>query len=108
VIGQALGPYEVLAKLGEGGMGEVYCARDSRLNRDVALKLLPAELRSDPDRVARFAREARTLAALNHPNIGDLLAARRFQRRGGAAVETGIRHLSRAGVLVTDERCVHL
>jgi serine/threonine-protein kinase len=70
VIGQTLGPYEVLAKLGEGGMGVVYRARDTRLNRDVALKLLPAELRSDPDRVARFAREARTLAALNNPNIG--------------------------------------
>jgi Tol biopolymer transport system component len=68
-IGDTLGPYRVVGKIGEGGMGEVYRARDHRLERDVALKVLPASLSHDPDRLARFAREARTLAALSHPNI---------------------------------------
>ena len=68
-IGDTLGPYRVLGKIGEGGMGEVYRARDHRLQRDVALKVLPAAVGRDPDRLARFAREARTLAALSHPNI---------------------------------------
>src|SRR5688572_22652491 len=67
--GSRLGPYEVLAPLGAGGMGEVYRARDSRLRRDVALKILPAELSSDPSRRARFEQEAHAAAALNHPNI---------------------------------------
>jgi serine/threonine protein kinase len=67
--GARFGPYEVLAKLGEGGMGEVYRARDTRLDRHVALKTLPAAFRFDADRLARFEREARALAALNHPNI---------------------------------------
>ena len=69
MIGQRIGPYEVLAKLGAGGMGEVYRARDTKLNRDVALKVLLASVAADPDRQARFVREARTVAALNHPNI---------------------------------------
>ena len=69
MIGRVMGPYRVLAKLGEGGMGEVYRARDTRLDRDVAIKVLPESLASDPDRIARFQREAKTLAALNHPNI---------------------------------------
>ncbi len=69
VIGQQLGPYEVLAKIGEGGMGEVYRARDTKLNREVALKVLPEALATDRDRLTRFSREAQTLAALNHPNI---------------------------------------
>ena len=64
-----LGSYEVLALIGTGGMGEVYRARDTKLNRDVALKLLPRVFADDPDRLARFRREARILAALNHPNI---------------------------------------
>ncbi len=67
--GVRLGPYTIEALLGEGGMGEVYRARDSRLERAVALKLLPAAVSSDPDRLARFEREAKLLAALNHPNI---------------------------------------
>src|SRR5438477_12585336 len=67
--GTRLGPYEVLAPLGRGGMGEVYRARDARLARDVAIKALPAEFASDPERLARFRREAQALAALNHPNI---------------------------------------
>ena len=69
MIGKTIGPYEVEAKLGEGGMGEVYRARDSKLGRDVALKVLPAAVAADPDRLARFRREAQVLAALNHPNI---------------------------------------
>jgi len=67
--GTHLGPYEVLAPLGAGGMGEVYRARDPRLNREVAIKVLPEEVSTDPDRLRRFQREARAAGALNHPNI---------------------------------------
>src|SRR5258706_6521905 len=67
--GTRLGPYEILAPLGAGGMGEVYRARDSRLKRDIAIKVLPAAVTSSPDRLARFEREATTVAGLNHPNI---------------------------------------
>src|SRR2546426_9159811 len=67
--GVRLGPYEVLAAIGAGGMGEVYRARDTKLNRDVALKILPPTFASDPDRLARFHREAQVLASLNHPHI---------------------------------------
>jgi len=72
VTERTLGPYQVMEKLGEGGMGEVYRARDPRLNRDVALKILPGAFASDAERVARFAREAQALAALNHPNIATI------------------------------------
>ncbi len=68
-LGTRLGVYEVSAKIGEGGMGEVYQARDTKLDRDVALKVLPEAFTSDPDRLARFTREAQILASLNHPNI---------------------------------------
>src|SRR5256885_8634376 len=67
--GARLGPYEVQSALGAGGMGEVYRARDSRLRREVAIKILPEAFAGDPDRIARFQREAELLAALNHPNI---------------------------------------
>ena len=67
--GMRLGPYEVLAPLGAGGMGEVYRARDARLGREVAVKVLPAAVASSPDRLARFEREARAVAGLSHPNI---------------------------------------
>jgi eukaryotic-like serine/threonine-protein kinase len=69
VPGTRIGPYEVISIIGAGGMGEVYRARDPRLDRDVALKVLPAEFSADADRLRRFAREARAAAALNHPNI---------------------------------------
>jgi Tol biopolymer transport system component len=71
-VGARIGPYEVVAPIGAGGMGEVYRARDERLNRDVALKVLPRLFADDPERLARFKREARLLASLNHPNIGAL------------------------------------
>ena len=68
--GTRLGPYEIVAPLGAGGMGEVYRARDTKLGRDVALKLLPDPFADDRERLARFQREAQILASLNHPNIG--------------------------------------
>ncbi|HVJ27006.1 MAG TPA: protein kinase, partial [Vicinamibacterales bacterium] len=67
--GAKLGQYEIVAALGAGGMGEVYRARDTRLNRDVAIKVLPAHLAHDPTALARFEREAQAVAALSHPNI---------------------------------------
>ena len=70
--GARLGPYEITSKLGEGGMGEVYRAHDARLNRDVAIKVLPELFANDAERLARFTREAQTLASLNHPNIAHL------------------------------------
>ena len=70
--GTRLGPYEIVAAIGAGGMGEVYRARDTRLDRTVAIKILPEAFAADADRVARFQREAKTLAALNHPNIAQI------------------------------------
>ena len=67
--GSRLGPYEIVSSLGAGGMGEVFRAKDARLGRDVAIKVLPKELAGDADRLARFEREARAVAALSHPNI---------------------------------------
>src|SRR5918995_2215155 len=67
--GTRLGPYEILSHLGAGGMGEVYRGRDRRLDRDVAIKVLPAELAASPERLERFRREAKALAALDHPGI---------------------------------------
>ncbi len=70
--GTKIGPYEVIGLIGQGGMGEVWQARDTKLDRDVALKVLPEAFTSDPDRLARFEREAKVLASLNHPNIGSI------------------------------------
>ena len=72
MIGQHLGPYEIISALGAGGMGEVYRARDTKLNRDVAIKVLLPAVANDPDRLARFSREAQVLASLNHPNIAHI------------------------------------
>jgi serine/threonine-protein kinase len=71
-VGIKLGPYEILAPIGSGGMGEVYRARDTKLKRDVALKVLPDAFARDPGRMARFRREAEVLASLNHPNIAHI------------------------------------
>src|SRR5438270_10500095 len=68
--GDKLGPYEILAMIGKGGMGEVYRARDTKLKRQVAIKVLPETFTADPARMARFQREAEVLASLDHPNIG--------------------------------------
>ena len=70
--GTRVGPYEILAKLGEGGMGLVYRAADAKLGRDVALKILPVLVTADPERLARFDREAGSLASLNHPHIAQI------------------------------------
>src|SRR5260370_3226279 len=72
--GTKLGPYEILVPLGKGGMGEVYRATDTKLGRDVAIKVLPPALAHNPERLARFEREAKVLAALNHPNIATIYA----------------------------------
>jgi eukaryotic-like serine/threonine-protein kinase len=78
--GTRLGPYQVIALIGAGGMGEVYRARDTKLNREIALKVLPQQLAHDPERFARFTREAHTLAALNHPKIAHVHG---FEESGG-------------------------
>ena len=80
--GTQFGPYEIVAPLGAGGMGEVYRARDSRLERDVAIKVLPEALVSDAEALSRFEREAKAVAALSHPNI---LAIHDFGSQGGVA-----------------------
>ena len=80
-VGTRLGPYEVLAQIGAGGMGEVYQAHDTKLGRDVAIKVLPPDFLNDPQRLARFQREARMLAALNHPNIATIYG---LEQSGGA------------------------
>jgi Tol biopolymer transport system component len=80
--GARVGPYEVVALLGEGGMGTVYRAHDAALDRDVALKVLPESFASDPDRLVRFEREARTLASLNHPHIAQVFAIEEIGRAG--------------------------
>src|SRR5262249_31578851 len=71
-IGQQLGSYEITALIGKGGMGEVYRARDTKLDRSVAVKILPEAFAQNPDRIAQFDREAKVLASLNHPNIATL------------------------------------
>ena len=70
--GTRLGPYEITGAIGAGGMGEVYRAKDANLNRDVAIKVLPAAMAGDAERLARFKREAQVLGSLNHPNIAQV------------------------------------
>ena len=84
--GDRLGSYSVTAKIGAGGMGEVYRARDTTLDRDVALKVLPEAFTSDPDRLARFEREAKLLASLNHPNIGSIYGLEEDEAGGTRAL----------------------
>src|SRR5262245_39287861 len=79
--GSRLGAYEVAALVGEGGMGQVYRARDTKLGRSVAIKVLPEEVQADPERIARFEREAQLLAALNHPHIAALFGMEEVDRR---------------------------
>ncbi len=71
-VGSRIAHYDVTALIGEGGMGQVYQATDTKLNRQVALKILPEAFATDPDRLARFQREAQVLASLNHPNIAQI------------------------------------
>ena len=85
--GTRLGPYEILAPLGAGGMGEVYRARDPKLQRDVAIKVLPEALARDPERLARFQREAQVLAALNHPHIGGIYGLEESNGVGALVLE---------------------
>ena len=77
--GTQIGPYEITAPLGAGGMGEVYRATDTKLKREVAIKSLPDEFVRDPERLARFEREAQLLASLNHPNIGSIYGIEEFE-----------------------------
>ena len=84
--GTSLGPYTVTTQIGAGGMGEVYRARDTKLDRDVALKVLPEVFTSDPDRLARFEREAKVLASLNHPNIGHIYGFEEDEAEGTQAL----------------------
>ena len=79
--GTRLGPFEILAPLGAGGMGEVYRARDTKLGRELAIKILPASVSADPDRRQRFEQEARSASALNHPRDRDDLRHRIRRRR---------------------------
>src|SRR6185503_10689736 len=79
--------YEVLAPIGSGGMGEVYRARDTRLGRDVAIKTLPEAFMADPERLARFEREARLLASLNHPHIGAIYGVEDVEGVRGLVLE---------------------
>jgi len=84
VIGQRIGTYTIIEKLGEGGMGEVYRARDPKLGRDVAIKILPDLFAADADRVARFQREAQVLASLNHPHIAQIYGLEEIRPAGGS------------------------
>ena len=86
VVGTQLGPYRVESLLGVGGMGEVYRAHDIVLGRQVAIKILPADLSADPERLARFRREARILASLNHPNIGAIYGLETLDGQTGATL----------------------
>ena len=85
-LGSRLGPYEVTALIGSGGMGEVYRARDTKLGRDVALKVLPDAFAADPDRLARFQREAQVLASLNHPGIAQIYGTEEDTAEGTRAL----------------------
>ena len=88
-VGSRLGHYDVTALIGEGGMGQVYQATDTKLNRQVALKILPEAFATDPDRLARFQREAQVLASLNHPVYSRYLRHRGSGRHSGTRPRIG-------------------
>ena len=92
---QRLGPYEILSAIGAGGMGEVYQAHDTKLGRDVAIKVLPEAFAHDPERLSRFQREAKMLASLNHPNIATIY---------GLEQSNGSQHLAVLRVFVSRQR----
>ena len=106
--GSRIGPYEIVAPIGAGGMGEVYRARDTKLHRDVAIKVLPDLFATDPERLARFEREAQTLAALNHPHIAQVYGVedRRRGARHGAGGRRGSCAANRpVGPIPLEEAC---
>ncbi len=88
MIGTTLAHYRITAALGAGGMGEVWRATDTKLGRDVALKVLPADFAADPARLARFDREAKVLASLNHPNIAHLYGLETVANDGNSKLKT--------------------
>ena len=88
-VGSRLGHYDVTALIGEGGMGQVYQATDTKLNRQVALKILPEAFAANPDRLARFQREAQVLASLNHPNIAQFHGIEETDDRAPIVVQAG-------------------
>jgi Tol biopolymer transport system component/tRNA A-37 threonylcarbamoyl transferase component Bud32 len=90
VLGDRLGPYEITSHIGAGGMGEVYRARDPKLNRDVAIKVLPELFARDPERRTRFTREAQTLASLNHPNVAQVYAVQDLPPKGASHAIVGL------------------
>ena len=97
--GTQLGPYEIVSAIGAGGMGEVYKARDTRLDRTVAIKVLPEHVASDPDLKQRFEREAKAISSLNHPHICTLYDIGRFLQAGSLELATvshrdGPRHIT--------------
>ncbi|HXG56531.1 MAG TPA: protein kinase, partial [Vicinamibacterales bacterium] len=106
--GTRLGVYEILGPIGAGGMGEVYRARDTKLNRDVAIKVLPELFAADPDRLARFEREAQTLAALNHPHIAQIYGVEESGQTAALVMELVegedlAQRIARAGAIPVDE-----
>src|ERR1700676_1621056 len=106
--GTKLGSYEVVAQIGAGGMGEVYQAHDTKLGRDVAIKVLPEAFAHDPDRLSRFQREAKMVASLNHPNIATIHG---LEQSGGTSYlvmelvpgETLAERIKRDGVVPIEE-----
>ena len=88
--GDLLGHYKILAPIGEGGMGAVYRARDTKLDRDVAVKVLPEAFAGDPERLGRFEREAKVLASLNHPNIAAIYGVERTRSDHGTGRRRGL------------------
>ena len=109
-VGDKLGPYEILAPLGAGGMGEVYRGRDTKLDREVAVKVLPASLARDPERLARFEREAKVLASLNHPNIAQIYGVQEADGYQALMMELvpgqTLAARIKAGAIPLDESCL--